>query len=371
MSDFLSNEYNAKLKIVKENMQKLNAIGVIVDKNILNDRRSVEDLEEVNHLFLCNYHFYIKIFNKCQRIKNRMQHFRKEQIQSTGIELLNLLLSLNNLEKTFLLNEKIVKELSILFYDCMKLEICYEGTHILFDLLVANPFVSIEELIKKDMNKDDFVIQNDLNEKVMFFLGEKKAISLKENYMLQMSLYENLNKEYDEQEKKETSLKIKSVKKSRNKVWLQQWKRRIFGLFCLGIVNLGIVSVSFETEKNNERVIEESTESIELYSIESFLLSHHFLLSEILIFDLLVAYMFNRKIRFGPLGKNREIFQKSLDELEQLREVEGKERKKIYERLVEYRLDLIQMYEMMPESIKEDNELNRKVHLLEKEVTRK
>ena len=352
--DFSTNKF---MEIDQEMIKKLSLIGTVVNENVL-DR--FPTLEKCNSFLASCYSFYLKIFHKYEKIKNRMKNLREEQIRSTGIELMDLLVLLKENESPCFSSNKMEEDISILLYDCMLLEICYKGTSTFFNQIQNSKFsfAFLENLIKNDLNKEDFVVQ-DLDEDILSFLGEKKIVTIKEKYISQLHSYEALNREY-EQENRTTFFKIKEVKKRRNKICLQQGKKWFFTLFFLGVVNLSVIKGAFAINEEKEMLQEQLQED------EGFLLSHHFFFSSLLFCDLLVLYIFNRKMKSGSLGKDRKEIEKIVQDLELSWEREEKERKYLYYRLAESHRELVDTYERLPKSIKDDNELILRMHSLEK-----
>ncbi len=340
-------------------MEYFDAIDITVNETVV--EANLEKNEKLMDLLRTNYSFYLKVFNKTKKIKNRMISLYEAQIHSTGIELIDLLTCLHKAENPVFLTQKIVDDLSTMLYECMLLEICYKKTHFLFDVVKKSkiPFSSIEKKIKEDLFleniKNDFSILKDLDEELLMFLGNRKMRQLKENYLLQVHLYDSLNRDYLKQEDKEIIFKIKDVKKKKNRIKLQQWKRFLFGLFCLGIVNLGLFNLFLDVGKDGEFSKEKNIE-YENFTLlqEDNLLSHNFFFSGTVIFDLFSIYIIHLKMKTEPFEKDNEEIEKTLCELECALEREINQKKQQRNHLIERKEQLDNDFQRLPLSIQEE-----------------
>lgn len=383
----ISMEYSTKMKMLEEKIKEIGAMGGNIEEyqklffsikektQLVLQRHSLEEQDFIyeNSILECNtlynslssiYPFYSKIYNKYQRLKNRMFHLRKEQIQSTGIELIMLLQEIAKKKDVLFLENSIVEDISSLLYECMQLEVCYDGTIMLFSLVKKEDtiFLFFETILKREIEKEAFEIQ-EFNEEFMYSLGEKKAKALKVEYMEKLHSYEKLKRKNNAHEKSATVLKIKNIRKRKYKIWFQQLKYGLFGFLCLAVVNLSGFGIVSKTQE--DLVILEEQEEKDFFSVMGDFASNHPLFcSGIIGFDLLTLYIFYKKMHSGSLGSEFLELQKLSYEMEKALVLEEKEKRKMQERLVEWQAELIKKYEFFPDNIKKDPELLSRMRLL-------
>jgi len=373
----ISIEYSTKMKMLEEKIKEIGAMGGNIEEyqklfssikektQLVLQQHSLEEQDFIyeNSILECNalynslssiYPFYSKIYNKYKKIKNRMFHLRKEQIQSTGIELIMLLQEIAKKKDVLFLENSIVEDISSLLYECMQLEVCYDGTITLFSLAKKEDtiFLFIETILKREIGKEAFEIQ-EFNEEFMYSLGEKKAKILKAEYIEQIHSYEKLKEKNNLHKKTETVLKMKNIRKRKYKIWFQQFKYSFFGFFCLAIVNLSSVGIVLNTQEDIV-ILEEDEEKNSISFLENFVQTYPLFCSGMVTFDLFIVYFLYKRMQTGSLGSELVELQKVYHEMEKALCLEEKERRKLQEHLMEWKLELVKKYELLPDSIKKE-----------------
>jgi len=88
--------------------------------------------------------------------------------------------------------------------------------------------------------------------------------------------------------------------------------------------------------------------------LENFVQTYPLFCSGMVTFDLFIVYFLYKRMQTGSLGSELVELQKVYHEMEKALCLEEKERRKLQEHLMEWKLELVKKYELLPDRIKKE-----------------